>query len=520
MADETKTGIKAVDKSKLSIPVEFEKIAEYTQEDKRFTKVRITLMHTGLNANGSIFEKDVVEKALPSLAYIPILGFIEKNSKGEDDFSNHRYILVKDENGLRREYIGAAYGVILSNDENNAHFEVKDDGSGTEREYVVVDGIMWNFLKGAKIMNRDVIKDHSMELFDEDEDSYSGHEDEDGNYVFDEFSFRGACILGNDTKYQPAMAGSNVEVMFTVSDFVKEIQSELNDKYTEFTQIMTDFENKKKEESNKSEPQNNNGEGGNDDMATDFSQTVMQMFDDVATIVSDFAVMKNRWGEAVPRYYLADIQENEVIVVDKQNGYHFYGCEFSMDGDKPVVNFESAKRKKITYADYVDGETAPEGAFDFGTHISDIEDTAFAKVSEAEKNVESANEAKGKAETNYANVKAELDEIKPKYEAYEKAESDRIAAETKKAKEDVIAQYEVALKDEEKFVELKGKLDEYATADDVEAKCAVMFARKNIATNFSAGNKKDSTVLGSGTGEDDTPDGYVQTVYGLIRTGR
>lgn len=505
MADEKKTGVKAVDKSKLSIPVEFEKIAEYTQEDKRFTKVRVTLMHTGLNANGSIFEKDVVEKALPTLAYIPILGFIEKNSKGEDDFSNHRYILVKDENGLRREYIGAAYGVILSNDENNAHFEIKDDGSGTEREYVVVDGIMWNFLKGAKIMNRDVIKDHSMELFEEDEYSYSGHEDEDGNYVFDEFSFRGACILGNDTKYQPAMAGSNVEVMFTVSDFVKEIQSELNDKYTEFTQIMTDFD-KKDNEDNESKLQNNNGEGGNDDMATDFSQTVMQMFDDVATIVSDFAVIKNRWGEVVPRYYLADIQENEVIVVDKQNGYHYYGCEFSMDGDKPVVNFETAKRKKITYADYVEGETAPEGAFDFGTHISDIEDTAFAKVSEAE--------------TNYANVKAELDEIKPKYEAYEKAESERIATETKKAKEDVIAQYEVALKDEEKFVELKGKLDEYATADDVYAECAVMFARKNIATNFSTGNKKDSTVLGAGTGESSVPDGYVMTKYGLIRTKR
>ena len=213
-------------------------------------------------------------------------------------------------------------------------------------------------------------------------------------------------------------------------------------------------------------------------MATDFSQTVMQMFDDVATIVSDFAVMKNRWGEAVPRYYLADIQENEVIVVDQQNGYHFYGCEFSMDGDKPVVNFASAKRKKIT------------------------------------------NEAKGKAETEYADLKAEFDEMKPKYEAYEKAEAERVEAETKKAKEDVIAQYEVALKDEEKFVELKGKLDEYATADDVEAKCAVMYARKNISTNFSVEGKKNSTVLGASAIEDEVPDGYVKTKYGLVRTGR
>ena len=213
-------------------------------------------------------------------------------------------------------------------------------------------------------------------------------------------------------------------------------------------------------------------------------------------------------------------EENEVIVADRANNYQYYGCEFSMDGDKPVVNFESAKRKKITYADYVDGETAPEGAFDFGKHISDIENTAFAKVSEAEQSVESANEAKGKAETEYANIKAELDEMKPKYEAYEKAEAERVEAETKKAKEDVIAQYEVALKDEEKFVELKGKLDEYATADDVEAKCAVMYARKNISTNFSVEGKKNSTVLGASAIEDEVPDGYVKTKYGLVRTGR
>ena len=64
------------------------------------------------------------------------------------------------------------------------------------------------------------------------------------------------------------------------------------------------------------------------------------------------------------------------------------------------------------------------------------------------------------------------------------------------------------------------KLDEYATADDVEAKCAIMFARKNIATNFSAGGHKDSTVLGASAIEDEVPDGYVKTKYGLVRTGR
>ena len=495
-----------------SLPVFFTVKDEVEAGDGRFLQVTIDVLNTGLNVNKSYFTKEVVDENIETIKNTPILGFITKDTFGDKDFKGHEYILTKtDKDGIKRKYIGSAFGVIPES--CNPRWIQKETEDGTILETLQVDGLMWSkFEDAVGIMEQNGEKPESMELYP---DNIEGYEDEDGVFHFTKFSFDGCCVLGSSKL--PAMEDANIRVnnvQFSFNDFAKEIKEELHDIYMMFTQLNSENED------NESKLQNNNGEGGNDDMATDFSQTVMQMFDDVATIVSDFAVMKNRWGEAVPRYYLADIQENEVIVVDKQNGYHFYGCEFSMDGDKPVVNFESAKRKKITYADYVDGETAPEGAFDFGKHISDIENTAFAKVSEAEQSVESANEAKGKAETEYADLKAEFDEMKPKYEAYEKAEAERVEAETKKAKEDVIAQYEVALKDEEKFVELKGKLDEYATADDVEAKCAVMYARKNISTNFSVEGKKNSTVLGASAVEDEVPDGYVKTKYGLVRTGR
>ena len=495
-----------------SLPVFFTVKDEVEAGDGRFLQVTIDVLNTGLNVNKSYFTKEVVDENIETIKNTPILGFITKDTFGDKDFKGHEYILTKtDKDGIKRKYIGSAFGVIPES--CNPRWIQKETEDGTILETLQVDGLMWSkFEDAVGIMEQDGEKPESMELYP---DNIEGYEDEDGVFHFTKFSFDGCCVLGSSKL--PAMEDANIRVnnvQFSFNDFAKEIKEELHDIYMMFTQLNSENED------NESKLQNNNGEGGNDDMATDFSQTVMQMFDDVATIVSDFAVMKNRWGEAVPRYYLADIQENEVIVVDKQNGYHFYGCEFSMDGDKPVVNFESAKRKKITYADYVDGETTPEGAFDFGKHISDIENTAFAKVSEAEQSVESANEAKGKAETEYANLKAEFEEMKPKYEAYEKAEAERVEAETKKAKEDVIAQYEVALKDEEKFVELKGKLDEYATADDVEAKCAVMYARKNISTNFSVEGKKNSTVLGASAVEDEVPDGYVKTKYGLVRTGR
>lgn len=136
----------------------------------------------------------------------------------------------------------------------------------------------------------------------------------------------------------------------------------------------------------------------------------MQQFDDICIMVGQFATMKNCWGEDVQRYYAVDIQDNEVIVVDRQDGYRYYGFSFSVNGDKPEINFDNKLRKKISYENYEDGASyVPEGAFNFGKHIADIEKTAFAKVNEAEAKVaeaetkiDEANTAAKTAETDYA----------------------------------------------------------------------------------------------------------------------
>ena len=88
-----------IKKSVLSFPVMFQKTEEIENSDCRFTKVKIWLMHLGQNYNGSVFEKSVVDDALPTLGYIPIVAFIENNRSGEQDCSDHRYIITKDEKG-------------------------------------------------------------------------------------------------------------------------------------------------------------------------------------------------------------------------------------------------------------------------------------------------------------------------------------------------------------------------------------------------------------------------------------
>lgn len=498
-----------IKKSALSFPVEFEKIEEIENADGRFTKVRIWLMHLGENFNGSVFEKDAVDNAIPTLEYIPIVAFIEENKVGEKDCSNHRYIITRDEKGIRRKYMGNAYGVIMSSEDNNAHYEERLCDDGETRTFLVVDGLIWNmFEDGSEIINRDLIKNQSMELWD-DGVSIEGYEDEDGLFHFTKFSFRAACILGND--YEPAMINSTVEVQFTMSDFVKNIQSELNDKFIAFTKMVNEKTN----------------QGGIGTMSnTDFTQTLLAQFEDISAMVRQHETFVDRWGCECPRYYAVDIQENEVIVVDAKNSYNYFGLSFTMNGDKAEIDFESAKRKKLRYENYEEGSSV-EGAFDFGKHIEEIENTAFAKVEEANTKVSEAESkvsefeakvsefetAKNEIEEKYNQVSAEFEEMKPKYEDYVKAEQARIEAELDAQKDAEFAKYETVLTDDVNFVALKEKKAELSVKE-IESECAILYARKNLANaNFS---KSDNGDMKAGLIDDGAKNGFVATKYGYI----
>ncbi len=501
-----------VKKSALSFPVTFEKVEDIESADGRFTKVRIWLMHLGENFNGSIFEKDVVDNAISTLEYIPIVAFIEDNKIGEKDCSNHRYIITKDEKGVRRKYMGNAYGVIMSSEDNNAHYEERLCDDGETRTFLVVDGLIWNmFEDSSEIVNRDLIKNQSMELWD-DGVSIEGYEDEDGLFHFTKFSFRAACILGDD--YEPAMINSTVEVQFTMSDFVKNIQSELNDKFIAFTKMVNEKTN----------------QGGIGTMSnTDFTQTLLAQFEDISAMVRQHETFVDRWGYECSRYYAVDVQENEVIVVDAKNSYNYFGLSFTMNGDKAEIDFESAKRKKLRYEDYEDGSSV-EGAFDFGKHISEIEETAFAKVEEAnakasdaegkvseyEAKVSEFETAKNEIEEKFNQISAEFEEMKPRYEDYVRAEQARIDAELDAQKDAEFAKYETVLTDDVNFTALKDRKAEM-TVKEIESECAILYARKNLATNFSKPNDGAMTAGLVDTGE---KDGFVATKYGYIKVGR
>ena len=497
---------KDMNRSVLSFPVEFEKVEEVQIKDERFTKVKIWMMHTGKNYNKSIFEKDIVENAIGTIEYIPIVGFIEEKPNDENDFSDHRYVITKDINGVHRKYIGSAYGVVKSSADNNAHFEMRMCDDGVEREFLCVDGLIWNmFDDSSEIMNRDIIKGHSMELW---EKSVEGYEDEDGWFHFTGFSFRAACILGDDK--EPAMQNSTIEVQFTVSDFIRNIQDELNNKYVTFTKFV--WKETEKEGGEVNMPDNK--PEINDEQPTDFTTTLMQQFNNVADLVSNHEMFTDRWGDTYSRFSLVDIQDNVAIVVDRKNDYNYYGFAFTMDGDKPVIDFGNAVRKKLCYMDYDEGTDGnkPEGAFNFSSELETINSNAFARINAIEMDRDKANE-------NYSQLKADYDEMKPKYDNYVSAEREKQEAELDAKKDAEFARFEKAMGDNADFIELKSKKADM-TVDDITAQCSILYARLNLE-NSKSNFSKNSAGLTVGINDDDeSPVGYEVTKYGNIPVSR
>ena len=468
---------------------------EISDDDTRYMQVTIDVLHTGLNYNGSVFEKEVVDACADSIKNTPIVGFIEYNKElQQNDFKGHEYIIKQSKNGIEEKYIGHAYGVIPES--CNPRWVTKTSSDGITRDYFQVDALLWTkFDDCIDIVERDGSKAQSMEL---EISSADGTKDEDGIFHFSNFRFNGCCLLG--TGIEPAMIDSNItQVQFTVSDFVKQIQDELNEKISKFNNL-----------------ENNKQQGGKEPMVTekiDF-QTVLSQFEDIANIVAKEETYVDRWGDSISRFRAVDVQDDEVIYVDRKDNCNFYGCKFTIDGDKPVIDFSTAVRKKISYVNYENGESQNDDMQNQGTPISEfmieIEDKAFEKNQEYVQKISEIETEKATAISDYTSMKEKYDEIKPQYDKYVKEEQERIEAEVVATKNEIFSRFESALKDSDEYAELKDQMNEYS-ADEIETKCAVLFTRQNLKSI----KKKDSATVRVHE-YDDESNGFVSTVYGDI----
>lgn len=447
------------------IPLLFQKIKDYEANDTRFTKVKIWLMHLHGNLNGSYFSKEVVVEAIPSLVNTPILAFIEENSDGEIDFSDHRMVLVKKDGEYTIKYIGQAIGVIPS--DNNAHFEMRLCDDGVEREFLVCDGLIWNkWDDPIDIFNRDVVKWQSMELHDD----YEGYWGEDGLFHFTKFKFFGACALGKDVL--PAMRNATIEAQFSYNDIFKEIQEKM-EQFKAFSQeggqVMEDNKNVKTDDK------------------TDFALTVGQLRDEIrAELYKKHSI--DEWEYEYPTYWYVDHTDNLVIAEDSNDSYRLVGFNYTVENDKVTIDFESKKRVRIVYEVIED-----DMQLEFNITSKDkVEYDLKVKEKELEQTFSSQKEEEiNKVKEEFTSLEEKYNKLEEEVNELRQFKSNKLAEERTKAEQELYERFSAELTEEE-IAEVKAVASEY-TIEQLEEKLFTLVGKKKA--NFSKQPKKEKQPI-------------------------
>lgn len=518
-------------------PVSFIKKGEYESSDFRFIDVSIDVMHTGANLNKTSFTKDAINKAVPTICNTPILGYVVDELDEEDkDFKGHEHELRITNKDVKYVYAGQAYGVIPES--CNPRWIVKDDGTGIEREYLRVDGLIWTkFSDPVDIFTRDGTKNHSVELTD----MACGPADKNGNVPVGSFKFDGCCILSTtDPSIKPAMTGSCVTANFSVED----ITAQIRDRLYEYQAIQQNYtaqnDNPSDEEKGDTTPMNENeknsvataentaaenhetatppaentvqepetqtteksvpaegedktpaaentvankdeGEAaptentaptaeGEPAASSEFTLTANQLRDEVYNALLEIQV-PSRWDHEcmIPKYWLTDIQDNEVIVTDSGT-YQLMGIPYSMNGDNVVLEYENIKRKKVVYEDWDNGDVMP-GLITMFSTLTD----KLVELSDS-----------------YTKAANEVSKIKPKLEAYQQAEADAKAAEMEAKRNALFATFDEKLGADAEYIALKENKE--ISYFDLETKCYALVGRKSAEFSYVPNKNNKGTV--------------------------
>lgn len=221
--------------------------------------------------------------------------------------------------------------------------------------------------------------------------------------------------------------------------------------------------------------------------SSEFTLSANQLRDEVYNALLEIQV-PSRWDHEcmIPKYWLTDIQDNEVIVTDSGT-YQLMGIPYSMNGDNVVLEYENIKRKKVVYEDWDNGDVMP-GLITMFSTLTD----KLVELSDS-----------------YTKAANEVSEIKPKLEAYQQAEAEAIAAADKAKRDELFSVMDEKLGANAEYTALKENKEISYT--DLETKCYALVGRQTAEFSYvPTTNNKGTVRFGVGG----TQNGSDNAVYG------
>ncbi len=398
--------------------------------------VDILLCYHGENRNGSRMSKETMNKAIPTLYGIPIIGEYIYLDDGSQDFGSHGGKITISDKGIKFESTTIPYGFITKEAVDSAEWVtvIEKDGH-TQHEYLSLKGCaVWykRMPEVSSILEKNY--GQSMEIRIND---YSYNDNGIMNII--NFTFTGACILGSNPNgekvepcYESACIGRHYEL-----DAIKNNIKEMMNAYNKF-QI------EKKEEN-----------------SMDFSK--------VTEALAQYT-FKNADDTDIAKYALLTVGETSVGILDRED-YCTYSIDCTEADGAIVFDMDSKTKCAIGVKDYVEGES-----FDLAGEIESVKE-ATKTTYEAELSKSYATEYNAKIDEitqAYADLKANFDTMSAELEKYKKADTDRKTAEHKAEIDSLIETYAKKIGRLPKFLCYRAKLDYSKKTADVERELTVM----------------------------------------------
>ncbi len=398
--------------------------------------VDILLCYHGENRNGSRMSKETMNRAIPTLYGIPIIGEYIYLDDGSQDFGSHGGKITISDKGIKFESTTIPYGFVTKEAVDNAEWVTVTEKDGhTQHEYLSLKGCaVWykRMPEVSSILEKNY--GQSMEIKIND---YSYNDN--GIMDITDFTFTGACILGSNPNgeevepcYESACIGRHYEL-----DAIKNDIKEMMNAYNKF-QI------KKKEEN-----------------SMDFSK--------VTEALAQYT-FKNADDTDIAKYALLTVSETSVGVLDRED-YCTYSIDCTEADGAIVFDMDSKTRCAMSVKDYVEGES-----FDLAGEIESVKE-ATKTTYETELSKSYATEYNAKIDEitqAYADLKANFDTMSAELEKYKKADTDRKTAEHKAEIDSLIETYAKKIGRLPKFLCYRAKLDYSKETADVERELTVM----------------------------------------------
>ena len=504
-------------KKKLSVDFGM-KLKNFEKLNENFTRAKCYVLSLGKNQNKSYFGQDAVDKAYPSLAFVPVVGHLMTTEDGKHYLGGHDYKLNLET--LELESMCVPFGVAIPSETPNYESVVENGNIST---YLTSDVILWTGrypeLNDA-VYSDSIMFGQSMEIFFEESEPLQ----EDNSYTnITSFTFDALCLLNksDDAKF-------NVEPCFPNASIVKADYSAIKD---DFNQAFEEMKNELKMYFSTI--------GGNDlDGNTNINEESKPIVCFSATYNKRRDALRNALdgmnkkdcdaqGEIVCEtyYWLMDFADDYALVeksIWNEEGYTRTNWKigYEYDEENSVATFvgeaEEVTCEWLTADDkakLAEAQTKKEQEI-----VAQFTDTIDEMKSEYEEIVNSFNETK----SNFETLEGELNTLR-EYKATREAED-------RKAGEDAIfARFDEKLGKIETYVAFKADAEKVASMslEDIEEKCfaiAGKYQLTTINTNDVAEDTEEkltfAKTLVDGTSQFDDVDVEVPAYGGLVEEYR